>query len=158
MAWDACGADLILLPLGGDRLAVFRGNAPGLEKAKLVTTDATRCTSELVLDKVQPEAILPDASHAISKMLDAGRIALAADSLGACEAMIEQAVDYAKQRKQFDRLIGSFQAVKHMCAEMISELEPLIKPMMPIIDTATTRTPKTLWRWDRNVVVLCQNW
>ena len=57
-------------------------------------------------------------------MLDAGRIALAADSLGACEAMIEQAVAYAKQRKQFDRLIGSFQAVKHMCAEMVSELEP----------------------------------
>jgi alkylation response protein AidB-like acyl-CoA dehydrogenase len=38
--------------------------------------------------------------------------------------MIEQAVRYAGQRKQFDRLIGSFQAVKHMCAEMIAELEP----------------------------------
>ena len=124
MAWDACGADLILLPLGGDQLAVFRGNAAGLEKTKLVTTDTTRCTSELILEKVQPEAILSGASHAISQMLDAGRIALAADSLGACEAMIEQAVAYAKQRKQFDRLIGSFQAVKHMCAEMISELEP----------------------------------
>lgn len=38
--------------------------------------------------------------------------------------MIEQAVAYANQRKQFDRLIGSFQAVKHMCAEMIADLEP----------------------------------
>ena len=38
--------------------------------------------------------------------------------------MIEQAVAYAKERKQFDRVIGSFQAVKHMCAEMIAELEP----------------------------------
>ena len=38
--------------------------------------------------------------------------------------MIEQAVAYSKERKQFDRVIGSFQAVKHMCAEMIAELEP----------------------------------
>jgi alkylation response protein AidB-like acyl-CoA dehydrogenase len=124
MAWDACGADLILLPIGGDRLAVIRGDSAGLEKTKLVTTDTTRCTSELILEQVQPEAIFPNASHAISQMLDAGRLALAADSLGACEAMIEQAVAYAKERKQFERLIGSFQAVKHMCAEMISELEP----------------------------------
>ena len=61
---------------------------------------------------------------AIDRGLDAGRIALAADILGACESMIEQSVRYANQRKQFDRLIGSFQAVKHMCAEMIAELEP----------------------------------
>ena len=38
--------------------------------------------------------------------------------------MVEQAVAYAKERKQFERVIASFQAVKHMCAEMISELEP----------------------------------
>ena len=57
-------------------------------------------------------------------MLDAGRIGLAADSLGACESMIEQSVAYAQERKQFDRVIGSFQAVKHMCSEMIAEVEP----------------------------------
>jgi alkylation response protein AidB-like acyl-CoA dehydrogenase len=38
--------------------------------------------------------------------------------------MVEQAVAYAQQRKQFDRVIGSFQAVKHLCAEMVAELEP----------------------------------
>jgi alkylation response protein AidB-like acyl-CoA dehydrogenase len=124
MAWDACGADLILFPIDGDRIAVIRGDASGLKKTKLVTTDTTRCTSELILDQVQPEAVLADANCAISQMLDAGRLALAADSLGAAEAMIEQAVAYANERKQFERLIGSFQAVKHMCAEMISELEP----------------------------------
>ena len=64
------------------------------------------------------------AAQTIARMLDAGRIALAADTLGACESMVEQAVAYALQRKQFDRVIGSFQAVKHMCAEMIAELEP----------------------------------
>ena len=124
MAWDSCTADLILLAVGGDRLAVIRGDAPGLGKTRLITTDTTRCTSELVLENVATEAVFEEVGPEIRRMLDAGRIALAADSLGACEAMVEQAVAYSNQRKQFDRLIGSFQAVKHMCAEMISELEP----------------------------------
>ncbi|HCE24163.1 MAG TPA: acyl-CoA dehydrogenase, partial [Hyphomonas sp.] len=47
-----------------------------------------------------------------------------ADSLGAGQAMIEKAVDYSGQREQFGRLIGSFQAVKHMCAEMAARHEP----------------------------------
>jgi len=122
--FDACGADHLLVAIGDDRLAVIRGDAPGLERTRLPTIDATRCASELLLDGVMPEAVFEDAGDAIARMLDAGRIALAADSLGACEAMIEQAVAYAKERKQFGRLIGSFQAVKHMCAEMIAELEP----------------------------------
>jgi alkylation response protein AidB-like acyl-CoA dehydrogenase len=124
MALDACGADRLLLAVGGDRLAVIRGDDPGLARTRLATIDATRCTSELVLADVAPEAVFEDAGDAIARMLDAGRIALAADSLGACEAMIEQAVAYAKERVQFGRPIGSFQAVKHMCAEMIAELEP----------------------------------
>jgi alkylation response protein AidB-like acyl-CoA dehydrogenase len=124
MALDALGADHILVAIGDDRLAVIRGDASGLQTNRLVTIDATRCTSELVLDGVEPEAVFDGAADAISRMLDAGRIALAADSLGACESMIEQAVAYAQERKQFDRVIGSFQAVKHMCSEMIAELEP----------------------------------
>ena len=133
MALDFCRADYLLLaiaaspggqPTGSDRLAVIRRDAPGLEQTRLATIDATRCTSELLLDSVSPEAVFENAGGAIARMLDAGRIALAADSLGACEAMLEQSVAFAKQRKQFDRLIGSFQAVKHMCAEMVAELEP----------------------------------
>jgi alkylation response protein AidB-like acyl-CoA dehydrogenase len=124
MALDALGADHILVAIGDDRLAVIRGDASGLQTNRLTTIDATRCTSELVLDGVEPEAVFDGAADAISRMLDAGRIALAADSLGACESMIEQAVAYAQERKQFDRVIGSFQAVKHMCSEMIAELEP----------------------------------
>ena len=58
------------------------------------------------------------------KVIDAGRIILAADTVGASEAMVEKAVTYSKERKQFNRTIGSFQAVKHMCAEMAADLEP----------------------------------
>ena len=124
MALDAHEADLVLVALGSEGLAVVRCDAPGLSATRLLTVDATRCTSELVFEGVVPEAAFEGATDAIARMLVAGRIALAADTLGACEAMIEQAVAYAKQRKQFDRLIGSFQAVKHLCAEMIAELEP----------------------------------
>ena len=49
---------------------------------------------------------------------------LAADTLGAAQYMLDEAVEYAKQREQFNRPIGSFQAVKHMCAEMAAHLEP----------------------------------
>jgi alkylation response protein AidB-like acyl-CoA dehydrogenase len=123
MALDAHGADRILVPIG-ERLAVVRADAIGLGVTRLATVDATRCTSELRFEGVEPEALIDGAGAAIARALDAGRVALAADALGACEAMIEQAVAYAQQRKQFGRVIGSFQAVKHLCAEMIAALEP----------------------------------
>ncbi len=124
MALDACPADLILVAIDSSTLAMVRRDAKGVETTRLPTTDATRCTAEVVLKGVEPEAIFEDAAHAIDRAVDAGRIALAADTLGACESMIEQAVRYAGERKQFNRVIGSFQAVKHMCSEMIAELEP----------------------------------
>jgi len=124
MAIDVHGADLALVAVDAGTLAFVRTNAPGVSTTRLATVDATRCTAELVLDAARPEALFEDAGEAIARMLDAGRIVLAADALGACESMVQQAVAYAKQRKQFDRLIGSFQAVKHMCSEMIAELEP----------------------------------
>jgi alkylation response protein AidB-like acyl-CoA dehydrogenase len=124
MAFDVPGADYILLAIGADQLAVVRGDAPGLSSTRLATIDATRCHCELSLAGVAPEAVFENAGEVIARMLDAGRIALAADTLGACESMIEQSVAYAQERKQFGRTIGSFQAVKHMCAEMIAELEP----------------------------------
>jgi len=124
MALDAHGADFVLVALDGETLAVVATNAPGVALTRLPTVDATRCTAEVVLSAAVPQAVFEGAGTAIARMLDAGRIALAADVLGACEAMLEQAVAYAKQRKQFGRLIGSFQAVKHLCSEMVAELEP----------------------------------
>lgn len=124
MAIDAYGADLLLVAIDPDTLGVVRSDGAGLEITRLATVDATRCSAEVLFEGVTPEGVFEGSAHAISRMLDAGRIALAADALGACESMVEQAVAYAKQRRQFDRVIGSFQAVKHMCSEMISELEP----------------------------------
>ena len=124
MAIDSYGADLLLVAIDADTLGVVKTDAAGLDITRLATVDVTRCTAEVLLDGVTPAALFEAAGPAVARMLDAGRIALAADALGACESMVEQAVAYSKQRKQFDRLIGSFQAVKHMCAEMIAEVEP----------------------------------
>lgn len=61
---------------------------------------------------------------AADRMVEGGRLLLAADTLGAAQAMLDKAVSYALERRQFGRAIGSFQAVKHMCAEMAAALEP----------------------------------
>ena len=65
------------------------------------------------------------AEEVLGRVLDAGRIALAADALGASERALELAVEYAQTRQQFGRPIGSFQAVKHLCAETVADVEPV---------------------------------
>jgi len=99
--------------------------AKGVTKIALETIDATRPLGELQFDNVAAEPLASgDSRLALTKMRDAAWGMIAADTLGAGARMIEKAVEYAKERKQFDRVIGSFQAVKHMCAEMAAELEP----------------------------------
>jgi alkylation response protein AidB-like acyl-CoA dehydrogenase len=61
---------------------------------------------------------------AARRVLDAGRVVLAADSLGAAQHMLDAAVAFAKQRVQFGRVIGSFQGVKYPLAECVTALEP----------------------------------
>ena len=97
-----------------------------LEIVKLTTVDKTRQYSEVICKNLEAELLenSSDSKEPIIQAIDAGRIMLAADSLGASQTMIDKAVDYAKERKQFGRAIGSFQAVKHMCAEMAADLEP----------------------------------
>ncbi len=127
-AIDVPGADAILVAAGTDDLLLVPADADGLTVERLTTVDATRAVAELVFDGVRPAEVLAGpgaAGPAIECMLDAGRAALAGDLVGASEAMLEQAVEYAKQRTQFGRVIGSFQAVKHLCAEMAAELEPV---------------------------------
>jgi alkylation response protein AidB-like acyl-CoA dehydrogenase len=124
---DAGAADVFLVPLAGSSLALVGRDAQGLSLELLATIDRTRRVGELCFDAVAPVDWIGGegaAAKGIARMVDAGRVAVAADLLGAAERCLEKAVEYAKQREQFGRLIGSFQAVKHMCAEMAAELEP----------------------------------
>ncbi|MDO8837322.1 MAG: acyl-CoA dehydrogenase family protein [Parvibaculum sp.] len=122
---DAAGADVFIVAdkIGG--LHLVKGDAKGLTRIALTSIDLTRPLGELRFNKVEAEPLSAgDAGATLRRMIDAGRVMLAADTLGAGGMMIEKAVAYAGERKQFGRVIGSFQAVKHMCAEMAAELEP----------------------------------
>lgn len=117
-------ADLLICSCtDGDLYAVER-NAPGLEWIALRSIDDTRCLWEVNLQDVSADFLSRGEGDVIAPLLAAGRTALAADTLGAAQSMLDKAVAYAGERQQFNRLIGSFQSVKHLCAEMAAELEP----------------------------------
>jgi alkylation response protein AidB-like acyl-CoA dehydrogenase len=124
---DAAGADALLVP-AGDELWLVSPEAKGLELRPLPTIDATRRLAELrCADVVPAERVGPaggGAGPALERAIDVARVMLAADLLGCCDRALELAVSYAQQRRQFDRPIASFQAVKHLCAEMAAAIEP----------------------------------
>ena len=119
-------ADLYVIADRAGGLHLAAADAAGLTRTALRTIDLTRRTGELRFEGVSAEPLnrAADPAGVLRALIDAGRVMLAADTLGAAQAMIDQAVAYAKERKQFDRPIATFQAVKHMCAEMAADLEP----------------------------------
>ena len=120
---DGAQADAHLVAAADGGVYLVEGGAAGLERAPLRGADATRPTVELRFDAVLAQP-LPGAGRPLLERLRAAAwVMLAADTLGAGWTMIEQSVAYARDRRQFGRAIGSFQAVKHMCAEMAAELE-----------------------------------
>ena len=122
---DGKNADAYLLANKSGELFLVEASSPGIEVIELTTVDKTRTSIELILKDVNADLLSGSSDKSvIEKGLDAGRIMLAADTVGAAQVMLDKSVAYSLERKQFGRLIGSFQAVKHMCAEMAAELEP----------------------------------
>ena len=122
---DGKNADVYLLANKSGELFLAEASDPGIEVIELTTVDKTRTSIELILKNVDADLLSGSSDKSvIEKVLDAGRIMLAADTVGAAQVMLDKSVAYSLERKQFGRLIGSFQAVKHMCAEMAAELEP----------------------------------
>ena len=122
---DGKDAHAYLLANKSGELYIVDSSNSGIEVIELTTVDKTRTSIELILKDVDAE-LLPGSTYksVIEKVLDAGRLMLAADTVGAAQVMLNKSVAYSLERKQFGRLIGSFQAVKHMCAEMAADLEP----------------------------------
>ena len=102
---------------------VYWVDSSDLSRRVLPTIDGTRSICELIFETSATTRLSDDETIAWAT-LHRGRAIQAADSLGAAQYMLDQAVAYSMERKQFNRVIGSFQAVKHMCAEMASQLEP----------------------------------
>ena len=117
-------ADAYLVGDASNGLHLLAADAPGLTRRRLETIDRTRPVGELEFNDVVAESLPNSDADVHRAVLDVGRVMLAADTLGASQAMLDQSVAYAKEREQFGRVIASFQAVKHMCAEMAGHLEP----------------------------------
>ncbi len=129
---DVATADAFIVQAGqegGGELYVVPRDAAGVSFTALSTVDETRRIGELVFEDTPVDdsmrLLVDDAAAVVERALDAGRIALAADALGAAEKSLQLAVAYSLTREQFGRVIGSFQAVKHMCAETFAEMEPV---------------------------------
>ncbi len=130
---DAQSADLIIVAArlegtagaDGITLVALRRDDPGVVITPIETLDLSRKQAHLQLSKARGESlgVAGNAGAALRKTLDQAAVALAAESAGGAARCLEAAVEYAKSRVQFARPIGSFQAIKHKCAEVLLEVE-----------------------------------
>ena len=120
-------ADLVVIVArAGGELGFFTvdGDTPGLSRTGLAGLDLTRRLASLEFSSAPARRLVcEDAAGALSHVLDLAWVALAAEQLGGLQRCLEMSVDYARARAQFGRPIGSFQAVKHLCADMHVAME-----------------------------------
>ncbi len=121
-------ADLVLVAArtqGGVSLFHLPGDAAGLIRTPLATMDLTRKQARLDFDAVSATLIGTEGGGwpVLELVLDLAAVALAAEQVGGAQICLDTAVQYAKDRVQFGRPIGSFQAIKHKCADMLLEVE-----------------------------------
>jgi alkylation response protein AidB-like acyl-CoA dehydrogenase len=125
---DGHTADLIIVAArtgNGVSLFAVDSSASGLTRTALSTMDQTRKQAKLEFDNTPATLIGNDGDgwKVLSTVLDLAAIGLAAEQVGGAQKVLEMAVEYAKVRVQFGRPIGSFQAIKHKCADMLLEVE-----------------------------------
>jgi alkylation response protein AidB-like acyl-CoA dehydrogenase len=129
---DAATADLLLIaaqagdsPDAGVSLFAVDARAAGMTIVALLALDSSRPIGDIVLDRV-PAQLVGEVGQAWTWLARTQRVAmacLAAEQTGGAQRALAMAVEYAKTRTQFDRPIGSFQAIKHRCAEMLVAVE-----------------------------------
>jgi alkylation response protein AidB-like acyl-CoA dehydrogenase len=119
---DALPADVLLVPADGVPGAVYlvEATAPGVHRTPLVSLDMTRQLCDITLDDAvgRPVATGAAAEAAVSAGLAAGAAVLAAEQLGLAQRCLDLTIAYVRERRQFGRQIGSFQAVKHRLADL----------------------------------------
>jgi alkylation response protein AidB-like acyl-CoA dehydrogenase len=130
---DGAIADLLVVVArtagssGEDGITFFTvaGDAPGVSRRSLQTLDMTRKLAQVDFDgaAATPLGTVGAGWPALSKTFDQAAVALANEMVGGAQAVLDMSVEYAKVRVQFGRPIGSFQAIKHKCADMLLEVE-----------------------------------
>jgi alkylation response protein AidB-like acyl-CoA dehydrogenase len=110
---------------GGPSVFAVDAAAAGVSRRLLQTLDMTRKLAEVTLDGTPGRLVgaQGDAVALVPRLLRSAVVSLAAEQVGGAQRCLETTVDYAKLRFQFGRAIGSFQAVKHRCADMLLGVE-----------------------------------
>jgi alkylation response protein AidB-like acyl-CoA dehydrogenase len=124
---DAAVADFVICAAmleGEPALFVVGAKAPGVSVRPTPALDGTRKLYEVLLDRVAlvAEGLLARGDAAVAALEHGFAVAcagLSAEMVGGMQRLLEVTVEYAKTRKQFGRAIGQFQAVQHMCADML---------------------------------------
>src|SRR5262249_14623779 len=119
-------------------------------------SDRVAVRPEQVLDGTRPMATIAFSSAPAVRLSDgpadavgefsADRAVGSAEQVGACERALEIATDYARPRHQFDRPIGSFQAIKHRCADMLVDLEFARSASQAALESAEDGDGELSWR------------
>ena len=125
---DGASAGLLLVVAAApDGACVFAvdGDTQGVERTALVTLDLARKQARIGFGEA-PARLIADAAttaRILPRLHDLAATGLAVEQVGGMQRLLDMAVGYAQQRVQFGRAIGSFQAVKHRCADMLIRLE-----------------------------------
>ncbi|MDX2541479.1 acyl-CoA dehydrogenase family protein [Streptomyces sp. WI04-05B] len=125
---DGTTADLVLVvarTVAGPSFFAVDRTAPGVASVAMETLDATRAMARLTFDAVAatPVGVEGAGGRIMAKVLDTASVGLAAEQAGGARRCLEMSAEYARTRHQFGRPIGSFQAVKHKCADMLVQVE-----------------------------------
>jgi hypothetical protein len=138
-------ADLIVIPAvreGCVGLYVVDTGADGVSVDPSPVMDPTRPIASVRLQDAPAAFLGGGSAEQIDAIVDVARVLLAAEMVGGADACLQLVVDYAKDRRQFNRPIGSFQAVKHRCADMAIELDAARAAVMFAAMTAATGSPE----------------
>jgi alkylation response protein AidB-like acyl-CoA dehydrogenase len=120
---DAAAADFIIVGGADGRHYLVETGADGVSIEAEDGLDTTRKLYRVTLDGATVDPLPGGEPGAVSHAYGAIVTSLAAENVGVCQRAMEMAVEYAKDRKQFDRPIGSYQAISHRCAQMLLETE-----------------------------------
>jgi alkylation response protein AidB-like acyl-CoA dehydrogenase len=125
LVMDAAGADFFMVATSDGRRHLVAADAAGVTVSAEQSVDITRRLSTVRFDGVRVEApdTMPGVGAEYLPVFHRICVALAAESTGVAQRALEMAVEYAKDRQQFGRPIGAYQAVSHRCAQMLLETE-----------------------------------
>jgi alkylation response protein AidB-like acyl-CoA dehydrogenase len=125
LVMDAAAADFFLVATTDGARHIVDRDADGVTVARDSSIDLTRPVHTVRFEgvRVAEADTLPGAAEDYMPVFQRGCVALAAELTGIAQRTMEMAVEYAKDRQQFGRPIGSYQAVSHNCAQMLLETE-----------------------------------